>query len=114
MAHIKPDHLPALPGIYTFKAPDGAVLYVGKANSISQRVASYFHNYKKDWKVSALLDEHARVDFILTKNETEALLLEAKLIQEHKPKFNVLLKEGQPFLYLQFTNMGSPTALPLI
>jgi excinuclease ABC subunit C len=114
MAHIKPDHLPALPGIYTFKAPDGSVLYVGKAKSISDRVASYFQNYKKDWKISALLDEHARVDFILTKNETEALLLEAKLIQEHKPKFNVLLKDGQPFLYILFTQGTGKNPLPLI
>jgi excinuclease ABC subunit C len=108
MAHVKPDNLPALPGIYTFKAPDGSVLYVGKANSISHRVGSYFLNYKKDWKISALLDEHARVDFILTKNEAEALLLEAKLIQEHKPKFNILLKDGQPFLYLLFTKGALP------
>jgi len=108
MAHVKPDNLPALPGIYTFKSSDGTVLYVGKANSIKDRVGSYFQNYKKDWKVSALLDEHARIDFILTKNESEALLLEAKLIQEHKPKFNVLLKEGQPFLYLLFTKGALP------
>ena len=88
--------LPHLPGVYRHIDADDVVLYVGKANSIKDRVGSYFQNYKKDWKISALLDEHARIDFILTKNESEALLLEAKLIQEHKPKFNVLLKEGQP------------------
>lgn len=113
MKKIRIDHVPLHAGIYSFKDADGNVLYVGKAKSLKKRVSSYFNRYQKDWKVSSLLDEAASVDFIVTKNETEALLLEAQLVQQHKPKFNVLLKEGQPFLYLLFTK-GSLPKLELV
>lgn len=102
--------LPQAPGIYLFKDALDRVIYIGKAKNINKRVQSYFHKQKTDWKVQALLAEHAKIDYILTKNETEALLLEAQLIKENQPKFNVLLKEGQPFLYLLFTQ-PAPTGL---
>ena len=100
--------LPIGPGIYFFKDPANLILYIGKAKSIRKRVSSYFHKRTTDWKIDALLQEHATIDFILTKTETEALLLEAQMIQEHKPKYNVLLKTGQPFLYILFTNEPLP------
>lgn len=99
--------LPNLPGVYLFKNTEGQVIYVGKAKSLKTRVASYFQN-KTDWKVQALLEEAIRVDHVLTNTETEALLLEAQLVQEYDPKFNVLLKTGQPFLYLVVTNDTVP------
>lgn len=91
--------LPNLPGVYLFKDANGQVIYIGKAKSLKKRVRSYFTN-TTDWKVEALVEEAHRVDHVLTNTETEALLLEAKLVQEYDPKFNVLLKTGQPFLYL--------------
>lgn len=94
--------IPRAAGIYYFKDKDGLVIYVGKAKSLANRVRSYFQK-TYDWKVMALIEEYADIDYILTKNETEALLLEAQMVKEHKPKYNVLLKEGQPFLYLLFT-----------
>jgi len=94
--------IPKAAGIYYFKDAAGAVLYVGKAKSLAHRVNSYFQK-SYDWKVACLIEEYASIDYILTKNETEALLLEAQMVKEHKPKYNVLLKEGQPFLYLLFT-----------
>jgi excinuclease ABC subunit C len=100
--------LPNLPGIYLFKDAAGTVIYIGKAKSLKKRVATYFQQSDKDWKVAALLGEHADVDYILTKNETEALLLEAELIQKYKPKYNVLLKTGQPFVYIVFTREALP------
>jgi excinuclease ABC subunit C len=99
--------LPQAPGIYLFKDSLDRVIYIGKAKNIHKRVQSYFNKQTIDWKVKALVAEHAKIDYILTKNETEALLLEAQLIREHQPKFNVLLKEGQPFLYLVFTQPGN-------
>lgn len=95
--------IPKLPGVYIFKNADGEPIYIGKAKSLKHRVSSYFRNQKTDWKVSALVEEHATLDFILTKNETEALLLETQMIQQYKPKFNVLMTSGQPFIYIQFT-----------
>lgn len=93
---------PHVAGVYFFKDHAGSIIYVGKAKSLKSRIASYFQK-SYDWKVHYLLQEHTDIDFILTKNETEALLLEAQMVQEHKPKYNVLLKDGQPFVYILFT-----------
>lgn len=95
--------LPKLPGVYVFKNTDGEPIYIGKAKSLKHRVSSYFHKQKTDWKIAALVEEQASLDFILTKNETEALLLETQMIQQYKPKFNILLTSGQPFIYILFT-----------
>ena len=101
--------IPKAAGVYYFKDKDGTVIYVGKAKILADRVNSYFQK-GHDWKVMALVEEYADIDYILTKNETEALLLEAQMIAENKPKYNVLLVEGQPFLYILFTtNDPSPT-----
>jgi excinuclease ABC subunit C len=94
--------IPKAAGVYYFKDTNGTVLYVGKAKSLAHRVNSYFQK-GADWKIRMLIEEYADIDYILTKNETEALLLEAQMVGEHKPKYNVLLKEGQPFLYILFT-----------
>jgi len=95
---------PKLPGIYTFKDKDNNIICLGKAKSLKHRVSSYFAKYNKDWKIQQLIDESVDIDFIITKNEEEALLLEAQLIREKKPKYNVLLKHGQPFVYFMFSH----------
>ena len=94
---------PLLPGVYLFKKDD-EILYVGKAKCLKKRVRSYFQKQKTDWKIDSLIKEHTHIEHIVTHNETEALLLEAQLMRDNKPKFNVLLKTGQPFVYLMFTN----------
>lgn len=99
--------LPSLPGVYLFKDAHNVVIYIGKAKSLKNRVRSYFSN-KTDWKVKALLEEAHDLDFVLTNTEIEAMLLEAELIGTHKPKFNVLLKSGQPFVYLMFSKQELP------
>src|SRR4030095_1012830 len=101
--------IPKLTGVYLFKDASNAIIYIGKAKNLHLRVNSYFKKYTADWKVKQLIDEYADVDYILTPTETESLLLEADLVQKHKPKFNVLLKEGQPFLYILFTHNETPT-----
>ena len=95
--------LPKLPGIYLFKNKELAILYIGKAKSLRDRVTSYFRN-KDDWKVLELIKEHTTVEYILTKNEMEALLLEAQLVRAYKPKYNVLLKNSNPFVYMLITD----------
>jgi len=94
--------LPQAPGIYLFKDKNQLVIYIGKAKSLKNRVQSYFRK-TTDWKIQSLIDEYADIDYILTQNETEALLLEAQLIRDHQPKYNVLLKNGQPYVYILFT-----------
>lgn len=102
--------LPCLPGVYLFKDAQESILYIGKAKNIRKRVQSYFTKQETDWKVADLIKTHATIAHIVTNNETEALLLEAQLIRDYKPRFNVLLKSGQPFVYLLFT--APKTGLP--
>ena len=99
---------PTLPGVYFFKDPHQKVMYIGKAKSLRTRLRSYFNKHESDWKVKSLLRNYASIDYILTTNELEALLLEATLIRTHKPKYNVLLTSGNPFLYILFTNHPIP------
>ncbi len=98
----KISNLPSLPGVYLFKDADNNVIYIGKAKSLKDRVKSYFGK-NTDWKVQALLQEAVDLDYVLTNTEIEAMLFEAELIGQHKPKYNVLLKSGQPFVYIMFS-----------
>jgi excinuclease ABC subunit C len=104
-------HLPRSPGVYLFKSDNGKILYIGKATVLRQRVASYF-NKTTDWKVQALVDEFATIDYVVTQTEHDAMLLEVRLIKEHQPKFNVLLKSGNPLVYLMFTSPSNIADLP--
>ena len=99
--------LPTSPGCYLHKNKDGQIIYVGKAKNLRNRVRSYFrgsHNYKTDLLVSEIVD----FDFIVTTSEVEALLLEINLIQENKPKYNILLKDGGSYPYIKITNERHP------
>ncbi len=101
------ENLPSLPGVYLFKDQANQIIYIGKAKSLKDRVKSYFQK-NTDWKVTALIQEATHLDYVLTNTEIEAMLLEAQLIGEHKPKFNVLLKSGQPFVYIMFSKETLP------
>lgn len=103
--------IPTLPGVYFFKDISGTVIYIGKAKNLRHRVHSYFQKNNRDWKVDAILDQYHDLEFIITKNETEAMLLEADLIQKYKPQFNTIFKDGQPFLYILFTNDELPRSM---
>jgi excinuclease ABC subunit C len=101
--------IPKLTGVYLFKDAQGTIIYIGKAKNLHHRVSSYFQKCDTDWKINQLINEYADIEYILTPTETESLLLEAELVQKYKPKFNVLLKDGQPFLYILFTPAELPT-----
>jgi excinuclease ABC subunit C len=101
--------IPKLPGIYVFKNKENGIIYVGKAKCLYNRVVSYFRRQTDDWKVQELIKEYATIEHIVTKNEIEALLLEAQLIRRFKPKYNVLLKSGNPFIYLLITQEEIPS-----
>lgn len=119
MKHTPPP-LPKLPGVYLFKDAAGTILYIGKAVNLQNRVGTYFAQYNRDttspsglrstsWQIKALLDEHATISHIVTNTEHDALVLEAQLIQEYQPKYNRLLKEGNPFIYIKYTKKPYPT-----
>jgi excinuclease ABC subunit C len=94
-------NLPAVPGVYLFKDPRGRVLYVGKAKRLSQRVRSYLADEPAEPRHRDLMGEAADLDVILTDTDVEALLLEATLIRQHKPHYNILLKDDKSFPYVR-------------
>src|ERR1700737_1137227 len=96
--------LPESPGVYLFKNAGGTVLYVGKAASLRSRVRSYF--LESSWinaKTGSLAREIADLETILVGNEQEALALEHNLIKQHRPKFNVVLRDDKTYPYIKFT-----------
>jgi len=96
--------LPAEAGVYLFKDALGTILYVGKAQSLRHRVKSYFLESKSvDAKTGSLVREIADLDYIVVDNEKEALALENNLIKQHKPKFNVLLRDDKTYPYIRYT-----------
>ncbi len=102
--------LPTSPGCYLFHRADGTVIYVGKAINLRSRVGSYFGNYVHE-KVRLLRQDAAYLDYIVTKDEIEALILEANLIKEHQPHYNVLLKDDKSYPFLKLTNEPYPTLI---
>ena len=95
--------LPHQPGVYVYSNASGETLYVGKARSLRDRVRSYLGAYGTSPRHDALLDEAARVDFIVTDSVVEALALENNLIKQRFPKYNILLRDDKNYPYLQLT-----------
>src|SRR5271155_907419 len=96
--------LPTQPGVYLFQDAAGKILYVGKANSLRSRVRSYFlESHWQDAKTGSLVREIADIDYIVVDNQKEALALENNLIKQHKPKFNVLLRDDKTYPYIRYT-----------
>jgi excinuclease ABC subunit C len=91
------------PGVYRMLDAQGAILYVGKARDLRRRVGSYFSRRGPDGKTIALLQATARVEVTVTGTEQEALLLEYNLIKEHRPRFNVVLRDDKSYPYIHVT-----------
>src|SRR5690625_3315118 len=81
------------PGVYRMLGADGAVLYVGKARSLRKRVASYTRYTGHPVRIARMISATASMEFVTTATETDALLLEANLIKQLKPRFDVLLRD---------------------
>jgi excinuclease ABC subunit C len=102
--------IPSLPGVYLFKNRAGTVIYIGKAKNLKKRIVTYFRSTYQDWKHASLMRDYADLEYIITNTEDECLLLEAELIQRYQPKYNMLFKEGQPFVYIVFSKDELPRA----
>ncbi|WP_425339170.1 excinuclease ABC subunit UvrC [Azorhizobium doebereinerae] len=96
-------HAPNGPGVYRMLATDGTVLYVGKAKSIKKRILSYTRLIGHTNRIARMIAATAGMEFVSTGTEPEALLLEANLIKQLKPRFNVLLRDDKSFPYILIT-----------
>lgn len=98
-------HLPLDPGVYLHKNSRGEIIYIGKAKSLRQRVRQYFQSSRAmDAKTQELVSRIADLEFIVTDNEAEALILESNLIKQHKPRYNVMLKDDKAYPHLKLTS----------
>jgi excinuclease ABC subunit C len=95
--------LPNAPGVYRMLDAKGDVLYVGKAKSLKNRVGSYARGQAHSNRIARMIAETASMEFVTTATETEALLLEANLIKQLKPRYNVLLRDDKSLPYILLT-----------
>lgn len=98
--------LPSTPGVYRMFDHKGDVLYVGKAKNLKARVGSYARGQAHSNRIARMIAQTAAMEFVTTATETEALLLEANLIKQLKPRFNVLMRDDKSFPYILLTSDG--------
>src|SRR6185503_19319759 len=96
--------IPSQPGCYLFKDKEGTIIYIGKAQNLKKRINSHFLNSQNNYSHQQI---HS-FNTILTNNVKEALILEQNLIKKHQPRFNVLLKDGHYYPYLEVTGGENP------
>lgn len=106
---LKLKNLPISPGVYLFKNPKEKIIYIGKAKNLRNRVRTYFQSPDKmDPKTARMVSKAVDFDLMVTESEMEALILEANLIREYKPRYNVDLKDDKHFPYIKITNEPFP------
>ena len=97
-------HLPESPGVYLWRDAQGKVLYVGKASRLRSRVRSYVaSDHRESVKTQALMQQVQALDTIVVPSEAHALILEANLIKEYKPRFNIALRDDKSYPYIKVT-----------
>lgn len=102
--------LPEQPGCYLMKDKHGTVIYVGKAKVLKNRIRSYFVG-SHDTKTTRLVSEIADFEYIVTKSDIDALVMELNLIKKYDPKYNVMLKDDKSYPYIKITNEKHPRLL---
>ncbi|VVB78930.1 UvrABC system protein C [uncultured archaeon] len=103
--------IPSNPGCYLYKDNKGNIIYIGKAKDLKKRVSQYFNSQEKDPKTQAMISHIDSVDFIVTKNEVEALILENNLIKKNHPKYNIDLRDSKRYAYIRITSEPFPRLL---
>src|SRR5581483_4791719 len=93
---------PQKPGVYLFKDAKGAVLYVGKAKILKNRISQYFHTgHDGRPQIPFLMQEATDFDYIVTDNDVECLLLENTLIKKYKPRYNIMLRDDKNYAFIK-------------
>ena len=100
--------VPTQPGCYLYYDKEGTIIYVGKAKNLKRRVYSYFHKQHESPKTNILVSQIEKLEYIITDSEVEALILESHLIKQHKPKYNILLKDDKKYPYFLITDEDFP------
>ena len=96
----KPKNLPNKPGVYFFKDATGRILYIGKAKNLRARIAQYFGRSDNRPQIPFLMAEAAKLDYTIVNTELESLYLERNLIQQHRPRYNIELKDDKNFAFI--------------
>ena len=105
---LTPKDFPKKPGVYIFKDSDAKIIYIGKAKVLRNRVQSYVSNPRQTAK-TAIITKHIKgADYIITDSEVEALLLENRLIKQHSPQYNIMLKDDKTYAYIKVTDEKFP------
>lgn len=97
---IQTGSIPAKPGIYLYRDRSGTIIYVGKALNLKKRVRSYFTRHPIYSKTAMLVSEIAAIDYYVTENEVEALIMESNFIKENRPAYNVVYRDDKSYPYL--------------
>jgi len=101
--------IPKSPGVYFYRNDKDEIIYIGKAKVLRNRVRSYFQKSKHvDVKTQVMVKHITQIDWLVVQDEVDALLTEANMIKEHRPRYNVLLKDDKTFPYVRITNEPYP------
>lgn len=107
------ENLPAQPGVYIYRDANRAVLYVGKAKRLKNRVRSYFQDSRNhDGRIRIMISKIDDIELIVTDSESEALILENTLIKEHAPRYNVMYRDDKSYPYICMTAGERPRIFP--
>ena len=105
-------NIPMHPGVYSFMNDKGEIIYIGKAKNLRSRVRSYFQKSKSQSPKNLTMIRHiSDLEYIVVRNEVEALLTEANLIKQHAPRYNVMMKDDKSFPFIRITNEPYPQVL---
>ena len=104
----KVKNIPKKPGVYFFKNKINEIIYIGKAKSLRNRVTSYFNKSNTDFKSKVMISKTFDFDYLIVNDEVEAMITEANMIKEYRPKYNIFLKDDKSFPYIMITNEPFP------
>jgi len=100
--------IPNNPGVYFFKNKDDDIIYIGKAKNLKNRVRSYFNKNNQDTKTGVMVSNARNIEYLVVNDEVEAIITEANMIKQYKPRYNVFLKDDKTFPYIIISNEPYP------